>query len=245
MINYWQSFQDTAGNPISVVAPAQLTQVGQPGNTVVGEFPDPTDPAGVRLRSGDAGVYLGDSPMEGWQGLTLIEEIDNQAQFLLDQLVSSDGTALRGLTIQEAIEYSFASPLRYFPSEIEVTETPTTQYALLGRRYFPQPTGYAIGSSTSTLSGLTGLIGGYSEAFAMTDSANSQVGGSLPFQATFDGDPFPSDDGGDPNQEPARLDGRALRGNSRPEECFPRVERFAAVVLKRYARHWRVARGSG
>jgi hypothetical protein len=52
-----------------------------------------------------------------------------------------------------------------------------------------------IADAGSTLAGLSGLLGGFAEAFAITDRNNLNVGGSTPFLATFDGDPFPSDDG--------------------------------------------------
>jgi hypothetical protein len=114
VINYWQSLQDTAGNGITRVAAADLPRVGQPGNSVVGFYPNPADPSGESYDAGSPGVYLGDIPMEGWQGLTMQEEIDNQAQFLLDRLLSTDGLALTGSSISAAIAYGYrpGSPSR-------------------------------------------------------------------------------------------------------------------------------------
>ncbi len=195
-INYWQSLQDSAGHGITSVQPADLAQVGQPGNTVVGSYPDPSDPTGVRMLLGDAGTYLGDIPMEGWQGLTMMEEIDNKAAFLLSAMLTADGATLQGATsILSAIDYAYDSPLLFFPAAVTVVETPQTPIPVLAIRYFPQPTSFSIQDGSSHLSALSGLIGGFAEAFAFTDRNNSQVGGSLPFEATFDGDPFPEDDG--------------------------------------------------
>jgi hypothetical protein len=194
-INYWQTLQDTAGNGITVVNPSDVPMIGQPGNTVVGQYPDPTDPLGIRTISGAPGVYLGDIPMEGWQGLTMIDEMDNKSALLLASLLSSDGSTLTSSTISNADNYSYNSPFLYFPSLISVTETPTTTDPTMVNKYFPQPTAFAVANGDSHLSGLSGLIGGFGEAFALTDPNNSQVGGSVSFQATFDGDPFAHDDG--------------------------------------------------
>ncbi len=196
VINYWQSLQDTAGNGITVVQPSDLAQVGQPGNAVVGSYPDPNDPTGTRMLQGVPGVYLGDIPMEGWQGLTMMEEIDNKAAFLLGSMLTSDGANLEGTSSTlAAIDYAYDSPLLYFPGAVSVVETPQTTNLAEGLRYFPQPTSFSIQDGSSRLAALSGLIGGFAEAFAITDRNNSQVGGSLPFEATFDGDPFPQDDG--------------------------------------------------
>jgi len=217
-INYWQTMQDTAGNGITYVAPGDLSQVGQPGNTVVGEFPDPADPTGQTLDAGAPGVYLGDIPMEGWQGLTMQEEIDNKAEFLLTGFLTPDGVSLTGAApgsadagasggldggnpidpaVLAADDYTYSSPLLFFPSQVAVTETPQVgpSDTIYANKYFPQPTGFVITDGTSRLAGLSGLVGGFGEAFAFTDRNNALVGGSVPFLCTYDGDPFPRDDG--------------------------------------------------
>src|SRR6185369_17031767 len=78
-INYWQSLQDTLGNAIVEVDEADLPLVGTPDNHVVGRYLD-TD---GNLVAGNPGVYLGDIPIEGWQGLTMMEEMQNKAALLL------------------------------------------------------------------------------------------------------------------------------------------------------------------
>jgi hypothetical protein len=172
-----------------------MAQVGQPGNTVIGSYPDPADPTGQTLLPGDAGVYLGDIRIEGWQGLTMMDEIDNKAAFLLGSMLTADGTSLTGTaSILAAIDYAYDSPLLYFPAAVSVEETAQAQFAA-SNRYFPQPTAFSIQDPSSHLGALSGLIGGFAEAFSFTDRNNKQVGGSIPFEVTFDGDPFPQDDG--------------------------------------------------
>jgi hypothetical protein len=195
-INYWQTMQDGNGDPITSVNPEDMDQVGQPGNTVVGSYPDPTDPTGLTMLQGSPGTYLGDIGMEGWQGLLMMEEIDNKAGFLLGSLLTSDGSTLQGASsILSAIDYSYDSPLLFFPAGVSVVETPQTDKVSDATRYFPMPTGLSVKDGSSHLAGLSGLIGGYAQAFAFTDRHNAQVGGSIPFEVTFDGDPFPADDG--------------------------------------------------
>jgi hypothetical protein len=205
-IGYWGSLRDTAGHSISQVDPADRPLIGQPGNQVVGRYPDSTDPNRIRTLAGSPGVYFGDIPMDGWQGLTMMEELDNKSQLLLGSvevpdggtvaLLSSDGVTLQGApSIAAADAYSYDSPLLYFPAAVAVVEQPTTQYPIENNLYFPQPVSTAILDGSSSLAALSGLIGGFSEAFALTDRNNAAVGGSLPFEATFDGDPFPEDDG--------------------------------------------------
>jgi hypothetical protein len=190
-ITYWQTLQDFSGAPIYEVNEADRPSVGILGNAVIGKTKD----ANGNLIDSTGGVYLGDNPMEGWQGLLMIEEIDNKAALLLGALASSDGAALRGVGRKDAIDYTYDAPLLYFPAAVAVTETAQTSDAAQANRLFAKPTGYAISDKRSSLTGLSGLLGGFGEAFAMTDRNNPQVGGSLPFLVTFDGDPFAQDNG--------------------------------------------------
>jgi hypothetical protein len=195
-INYWGTLHDTAGNGITQVATSDLPEVGQPGNTVIGEFPDPNDPTGRTMDAGASGVYLGDIPMEGWQGLTMMEEIDNKSALLLDSLLSADGVTLQGVpSTLAADQYAYDSPLLFFPAAAAVIEVPQTTNPILVNKYFAQPAAFSIEDGSSALEGLSGLLGGFGEAFAFSDRNNAAVGDSAPFLATFDGDPFPQDDG--------------------------------------------------
>jgi hypothetical protein len=195
-INYWGTLHDSKGNGITQVAPADQPLVGQPGNMVIGEYPNPACASGQELVPGAPGVFLGDIPMEGWQGLTMMEEIDNKSAFLLGSLLSQDGSTLTApIPTLTADNYSYNSPILYFPGLVSVVETPTTSNPLVAKQFFPQPTSLSILDGTSYLRVLSGLIGGFAEAFAFTDRNNTAVGGSVPFLVTFDGDPFPMDDG--------------------------------------------------
>jgi hypothetical protein len=195
VVNYWGTLHDVAGNQPTIINAADRPMVGQPGNTVVGYYPDPNDPTGMTTLPGQPGTYFGDVPIEGWQGLLMIEENDNKAALLLSSLLSSDGATLTGLTVQGALEYSYDSPLRFFPSQIAVTETATAPDAQTATKYFPKPTAFTIMQPKSRLRDLSGLIGGMGEIFILTDANNAGVGGTDPLLVTFDGDPFPADDG--------------------------------------------------
>ncbi|HWE29359.1 MAG TPA: hypothetical protein VHB97_15225, partial [Polyangia bacterium] len=196
VINYWQSLHDLAGNAITVVAAADLPLVGQPNNMVVGQYPDPADPTGVALLYGLPGTYLGDIPLEGWQGLTMLDEMHNKTALLLTSLLTTDGIVPSGFaSTADALAYDYTSPLRWWPAEISVGEVPgVTPDPGDAWKYFPQPIAYAVQTPTSRLTGLTGLLGGLAELFALTDANNASVGGQASALATFDGDPFPADD---------------------------------------------------
>ncbi len=182
VMNYLQSMHDSAQTAIATVADADLAKVGSPGNTVVGKN-DNAPPDAV------AGTYLGSSDIEGFQAQLMIEELDNQAQQWLTQLTTTDAVALSGFaTIKDALAYNYDAPLRWFPAAIQVSESDDPSG-------FPQPTGYKLSESGSHLLDLLGLGGAYADLYALTDHANTNVGGSQPAKAYFDGDPF-----GDDNQ---------------------------------------------
>jgi hypothetical protein len=194
VINYWQSMHDTAGNPITQVADADLPMVGAVANTVVGQYADPTDPTGKRMINGMPGVFLGDITIEGWQGLVMMDEMDAKGRFLLASLSTGDGVQLGGFaSTKDAIAYDYAAPLRWWPSQVAVTETVTAPSADLADKYFPQPTTLAIKDASSRLGDLTALAGGFGTWFALSDFHNDNVGGQASSRATFDGDPLPAD----------------------------------------------------
>ncbi len=194
-INYWQSLHDQAGNAIIAVADADLPQVGQPGNSVVGKMVDPTDPTGKSLIDGAAGVYLGDIVLEGFQGQTMIDEMDNKAALLLRTLLTGDGTTLGGFAdTKSALDYDYTSPLRWWPATTSVDELSQPPPQGSSWRYFPQPLRYTVVDGASHLGGLTALAGGFATFYALTDFNNPDVGGLPSSRATFDGDPFPADD---------------------------------------------------
>ncbi len=195
-INYWQALHDIAGNTITQVDPADLSMVGQPENIVVGQYPDPTDPTGVAMLQGAQGTFLGDITMEGWQGLNLIEEMHNKSVLTLTRLMTTDGVQLGGFgSTKEAIEYGYTSTVQWWPAEIAVVEVGMPPQAGNAWRDFPQPTTFTIQTAVSRLRGLAALMGGFAELFALTDGNNADVGGTQGPLATFDGDPFPGDNG--------------------------------------------------
>ena len=177
-MNYLQIMHDVDENPVTQVPAAQLQQVGQPGNYVLGAD------IGALL-----GTYLGSSDIEGFQAGMMLTGLDNEAADWLLSLTTTDGVTLGGFPdLKTALAYDTNAPLQWFPAEITVTETTDPDCG------FPRPSGYAITSGGSELLDLDGLLGAYSSLYALTDTANAQVGGSQPCVAYFDGDPFPADD---------------------------------------------------
>jgi hypothetical protein len=176
-LNYLQVMHDSAENPVDGVPDAQLALVGTAGNTVLGNHAEANGLV--------PGTFLGSSDIEGFQAGNFLQILDNEAEQWLTTLATTDGTTLDGFaTLSDALAYGTASPLRWFPGTIQVTETDDASG-------FPQPTGFAITSPDSHLLDLAGLLGAYSSIYALTDQANAEVGGSQPVMAYFDGDPFP------------------------------------------------------
>jgi hypothetical protein len=77
------------------------------------------------------------------------------------------------------------STVQWFPGRVTVTETDDGSG-------FGRPS-YTLDRPSSNLMDLIGVAMGYAEVFALTDTANRDVGGSQPARAYFDGDPFPAD----------------------------------------------------
>jgi hypothetical protein len=193
-LNYLQVMHDSNENPVNTVPDDQLALVGTGGNTVLGNG----GPGATTI----AGTFLGSSDIEGFQAANFLQVLDNQAQQWLTVLSTSDGKTLGGFSsVAEALGYSDQSPLRWFPGTIAVTE-------MQDDSGFPRPASYSVVSPDSDLLDLAGLLGAFSSIYSLTDQANTQVGGSQPALAYFDGDPFPVQ-----NQTPtgaATLHDRAL-----------------------------------
>jgi hypothetical protein len=194
-INYWAAMHDIGQNPITVVPEGKLGEVGEPDNTVVGQFPSPLDPTGKELVFGKDGTFLGGVSLEGWQGLVMIDELDNKSSLLLKGLTSADGKALQGFaSVKDAIDYDYQSPLRWWPAAVAVSEKVVAKSDAEATKYFPEPVSFSIESGESRLQDLSALLGGYGTIFAITDEKNAELGGSQQFRATFDGKPFAADD---------------------------------------------------
>jgi hypothetical protein len=178
VLNYLQVMHDSGEAPVAAVAEAELAAVGSPGNAIVG--------TNANSHATAPGTFLGSSDIEGFQAQMFIAMIDNRAADWLGQLTTADGVTLSGFaSIQTALSYDYNSPLRWFP-HVSVAETDAGGG-------FPRPT-YSLASSDSELLDLVGVVLGFSEAYALTDHSNVDVGGSQPVRAYFDGDPFPADD---------------------------------------------------
>ncbi len=179
VINYLQVMHDSAEAPVAEVDDAALDQVGSVDNQVVGRDNSKT--------ATKAGTYLGSSDIEGFQAALFIEELDDRAEDWLMHLGTSDGKALSGFaSLDAALAYDYETPLRWFPAAVKVTETDDGSG-------FLRPA-YSLSSPDTHLLDLLGMVLGYSEIYALTDTANAGVGGSEPARAYFDGDPFPADD---------------------------------------------------
>ena len=178
VINYLQVMHNSV-TLVAAVPEADLAQVGVPGNSVAGidDVGYPTAP----------GTYIGSSDIEGLQAALFILMVDARADDWLLHLTTADGTTLSGFTsIAAALAYDEAGPLRWFPGRIGVAETADGSG-------FPKPA-YTLASASSDLLDQVGVAMGYAEAYALTDRANRDVGGSQPVRVYFDGDPFAADD---------------------------------------------------
>jgi hypothetical protein len=196
VINYWQGMHDLSGNTITSVAEGDLSMVGVPNNGVVGQMPDPNDPTGQSMIAGAEGTFLGDIILEGWQGLTLLEEMNAKSVLMLTRMLTTDGMQLGGFaSTKEAIAYGYSSNLQWWPAEVAVTEVGAPPMNGNAWRDFPEPTSFAVQTPESRLRGLAAMLGGFAELFALTDGNNPDVGGAQAERATFDGDPFPADNG--------------------------------------------------
>ena len=179
-IDFAGRIHDTSNNQVSTVAPADLTTIGQHGNMV------------TALDNGACvGTYIGSSSLEGMWGLTMMATMDNEAEWLIDSALTSDGATLGGFpTRLAALQYDYTSPLLWFPASIAVTEDETV---------VPYPavtaSSLAITDPTSRAIDLAALLLGHAMYFGTSDPRNAGVGQRIGFQAVFDGDPFPADDG--------------------------------------------------
>jgi hypothetical protein len=195
-IDFTGRLHDSGANFVSAVAPQDIAQVGQRGNTVQAVAPPKAAP----------GVFIGSTPLEGMWGLTMVDEMDNAGAWLLASLATSDGTTLAGLpSVLAAIQYDYDSPLLWFPAAVSVTEQATTPATQQGCERFggdagtadryPMVTGLSIQDATSRSVDLAALAQGYSLFFGMTDPRNAAVGQQLGMQIAFGGSVFHADNG--------------------------------------------------
>jgi hypothetical protein len=200
-IDFAGRLHDARSNPVDAVSDADRRGVGTRGNKVVG-----AQPAGAA-----SGTYLGSTPLEDVWGLVMIEEMDNAAELLVGRLTTTDGATLGGFASKtEATAYDYTSQLRWFPAAVTVTEdAPACSPSATGDAGsaacvpFPSVTRLAIGDATSRSTDLSALLLGHAMFFGMTDPRNAGIGQLVGLNLTFDGDPFPADDGKADGEETA------------------------------------------
>jgi hypothetical protein len=197
-IDFTGRLHDSQANFVTMVAPQDVPAVGQLGNMV-----QAMDPGAA------PGVFIGSTPLEGMWGLTMVEEMDNSAAWLLASLMTGDGAALTGLpSVLAAIQYDYGSPLLWFPTAISVTETTSGGNGGPYDRY-PLVSALAIEDATSRSVDLAALAQGYSLFFGMTDARNVAVGQQTGMQIAFGGNSIFAGDNGVPDGENSPHD-RAL-----------------------------------
>ncbi|HEY8090848.1 MAG TPA: hypothetical protein VIF09_23460 [Polyangiaceae bacterium] len=177
-IDFAGRIHDTCNNQVNTVAPADLPQVGVHKNTV------------QALDNGACvGTYIGSSALEGMWGLTMMATMDNEAEWLVRSGITTDGTTLAGFPSKlAALQYDYTSPLAWFPAAMSVAEDTTAVP-------YPALTTVSITDATSRAVDLAALLLGHAMFFGTSDPRNAGVGQRVGFQAVFDGEPFPADDG--------------------------------------------------
>jgi hypothetical protein len=175
-IDFAGRLHDRFNAPVTLIDPEDRPLVGTPKNLVLGK--DATA----------FGVYLGSTPLEGMWGLVMIDLIDNATATILSQYTTADGAALGGFaSLADAIAYDYPSPLRWFPTSIQAEQGPPLGY--------PSAVNLTIADGASRSVDLAGLLLGGAMAFALTDARNVGIGQRIGLELTFDGDPFPQDNG--------------------------------------------------
>jgi hypothetical protein len=185
-IDFVGRLHDSAATLVTTVAPADVPLIGRPGNSVHAVAPPSAVP----------GVFIGSTPLEGMWGLTMTEEMDNAAAWLLSSLTTTDASTLSGFpSILSATQYDYGSPLVWFPTSVAVTEQSTAGGDGGPADRYPMVAGLRIQDATSRSVDLAALAQGFSLFFGMTDARNVPVGQQIGMQVAFGGSVFPSDDG--------------------------------------------------
>ena len=211
-IDFTGRLHDSIANPVNAVAPEDVAQVGRSKNMVMA-----TDPTGAA-----PGVYIGSTPLEGMWGITMLDEIDNAAAWLLTSLATRDGATLSGFpSVLAATLYDYGSPLVWFPTAVSVTEDDSTLCGPLNpAACYPGVASIAVGDATSHAVDLAALSRGFALFFGMTDGRNALVGQQPGLQIAFGGNPFAADDG-------------AADGEDSPHDRALAILRVAFVDLDR------------
>ncbi len=116
VLNYLQIMHDANERRSVAVAPAD--------QSATWACPVTRSSARMQRREHRRGDVLGSSNIEGFQAQMFILEMDARADDWLSRLTTTDGVALSGFpSIASALAYNYASPLRWLPGQIAVTET--------------------------------------------------------------------------------------------------------------------------
>jgi len=204
-IDFAGRLHDSGSNPVNRSRASDMPLVGTAGNTVLA-----TDPPGAAT-----GTFLGSTPLEDMWGLFMLDEMDNLAEYLVATLNTSDGSTLTGSRRRlAATQYDYTSPLRWFPAATAVTDSINAGGPVRRRRGRPTagaPTRYSRARRSPTRRAARSispaLLLGNALLFGETDARNVGVGQRIGLLLTFDGDPFPADDG----SPTARHDARSHR----------------------------------
>ncbi len=178
IINYLQSFHDSAGHPIESVLAADLPHVGSENNSLIA---NPSSPPNT------PGIFLGSSDIEGFQGALLIASTVAQTEVILQHTLTTDGRTLNPFaTLSEVLAYNDQSPPRWMPSRVAVDEIEDTEAT------FARVTGYRVARNATepTLSAQLALLGGFATLWPLVDPQNQEIGNAPTCRAYFDGEPF-------------------------------------------------------
>ena len=177
-IDFAGRLHDTNELQVTTVDPADVPKVGTAKNTVR-----------AKDLKAIAGTFIGSSSLEGMWGLFMLAMMDNESEWLVSSLLTSNGTTLGGFANKAlATSYDYTSPLLWFPSAVTLAEDETIVP-------FPGVASLTIADASSRSVDLSALLLGHAMFFGMTDPRNAGVGQRIGLQATFDGDPFAADDG--------------------------------------------------
>ena len=191
-LNYLQVMHDSNENPVTTVPDDQLALVGTPGNTVLGSG---------RTRAPHCRGHV--PRVERHRGLPgrQLPRRSSTTRRSSGCRSSRRPTARRSAASPASRTRSSTptrAPLRWFPGVDRGHRDDRRERLPAADRATRSP------SPDSHLLDLAGLLGAYSSIYALTDQSNTQVGGSQPALAYFDGDPFPVQNQADRRADAAR-----------------------------------------
>ena len=195
-INYWQTLHDLAGNPITAgrrrrSAASRHARQQRRRAVCRSRRSDGQDAHRRRRRR----LSSATSPLEGFQGLTMLDEMDNKSALLLTRLSPATARARR-LRLDEG-----GDRLRlHVAAALVAVAVAVTEMAHRRRRrarrgsIFPQPTAFAITDRAEPAARADRAGRRLRRRSSRSPTSTIRdVGGTAGSRATFDGDPFPAD----------------------------------------------------